>query len=135
MTHPDHIQFLTPETLPSTPGFSQIVKVTGGQTIYLAGQVALDASGTLVGRGDFRTQAQYIFENIQTALAAVGADFSHVVKLNMYVVDRSQLPLLREVRDLYVNKQTPPVSTLVEVRSLAQEQFLLEIEAIASLPA
>jgi enamine deaminase RidA (YjgF/YER057c/UK114 family) len=135
MTHPDHIQFLTPETLSSTPGFSQIVKVTGGQTIYLAGQVALDASGTLVGRGDFRTQAQHVFENIQTALAAVGADFSHVVKLNMYVVDRSQLPLLREVRDLYVNKQTPPVSTLVEVRSLAQEKFLLEIEAIASLPA
>ena len=135
MTHPDHIHFLNPATLAPTPGYTQVVRVTGGQTIYLAGQVALDASRTLVGRGDFRAQAQQVFENIKTALAAVGADFSHVVKLNMYVVDRSQLPVLREIRDRYVNIQTPPASTLVEVRSLAQEEFLLEIEAIASLPA
>lgn len=93
-----------------TPGYSHIVKVTGGQTIYLADQVALDASRNLVGRGDFRAQAQQVFENIKSALAAVGADFSHVVKLNMYVVDRSKLPLLREVRDLYMNTQAPPAS-------------------------
>lgn len=135
MTHPDHIQFLTPSTLAPTPGYSQVVKVTGGQTIYVAGQVALDASRNLVGRGDFRVQAQQVFENIKTALAAVGADFSHVVKLNMYVLDRSNLPMFREVRDLYVNTQAPPASTLVEIRSLAQEDFLLEVEAIASLPA
>ena len=135
MTHPDHIEFLNPATLAPTPGYTQVVRVTGGQTIYLAGQVALDSSRNLVGRGDFRAQAQQVFENIKTALAAVGADFSHVVKLNMYVVDRSQLPVLREIRDRYVNTQAPPASTLVEVRSLAQEEFLLEIEAIASLPA
>ena len=135
MTHPDHIQFLSPSTLAPTPGYSQIVTVTGGQLIFLAGQVALDASRNLVGKGDFRAQAQQVFENIKTALAAVGADFTHVVKLNMYVLDRSQLPVLREVRDLYINTETPPASTLVEVRSLAQEEFLLEIEAVASLPA
>ena len=135
MTHPDHIEFLNPATLAPTPGYSQVVRVTGGQTIYLAGQIALDSSRNLVGRGDFRAQAQQVFENIKTALAAVGADFSHVVKLNMYVVDRSQLPVLREIRDRYVNTESPPASTLVEVRSLAQEEFLLEIEAIASLPA
>jgi enamine deaminase RidA (YjgF/YER057c/UK114 family) len=135
MTHPEHIEFLNPSTLAPTPGYSQIVKVTGGQTIYLAGQVAFDASRNLVGRGDFRAQAQQVFENLKTALAAVGADFSHVVKLNMYVLDRSHLPILREVRDRYVNTEAPPASTLVEVRSLAQEDFLLEIEAIASLPA
>jgi enamine deaminase RidA (YjgF/YER057c/UK114 family) len=103
--------------------------------IYVAGQVALDTSRNLVGRGDFRAQAQQVFENLKAALAAVGADFQHVVKLNMYVVDRSHLPLLREVRDLYVNTQAPPASTTVEVRSLFREEFLLEIEAIASLPA
>jgi enamine deaminase RidA (YjgF/YER057c/UK114 family) len=135
MSHPDHIEFLTPATLGPTPGYSQVVKVTGGQTIYLAGQVALDESRELVGRGDFRAQAQQVFENIKTALTAVGADFSHVVKLNMYVLDRSHLPILREIRDRYVNTQAPPASTLVEVRSLAQEDFLLEVEAIASLPA
>ncbi len=134
MTHPEHIQFLNPSMLAAPPGYSHVVKVTGGQTIYLAGQVALDASRNLVGRGDFRAQAEQVFENIKAALAAVGADFSHVVKLNYYVLDRSHAPILREVRDRYVNTQTPPASTLVEVRSLAQEEFLLEIEAIASLP-
>lgn len=135
MTSPDHIQFLMPATLAPTPGYTQVVKVTGGQTIYLSGQVAIDASRNLVGRGDFRAQARQVFENIKAALASVGANFSHVVKLNMYVVDRSHLPILREIRDLYVNTQALPASTLVEVRSLAQEEFLLEIEAIASLPA
>jgi enamine deaminase RidA (YjgF/YER057c/UK114 family) len=135
MTHPEHLQFLTPATLAPTPGFSQVVTVTGGRLIFLAGQVALDGSRNLVGRDDFHAQAQQVFENIKTALAAVGADFSHVVKLNIYMVDRAQLPLLREVRDLYINTQAPPASTLVEVRGLAQEEFLLEIEAIASLPA
>lgn len=134
MTHPDHLHFLVPTTLHSTPGYSQIVTVTGGQTIYLSGQVALDASGNLVGRDDFRAQAQQVFENMQTALAAVGANFSHVVKLNIYMVDRSQLPLLREVRDRYVNTQAPPASTLIEVKGLARAEFLLEVEAIANLP-
>ena len=135
MTPPDHTQFLNPTTLAPTPGYSNVVRVTGGQTIYLAGQVALDASGKLVGPGDFRAQAVQVFENLQTALAAAGADFSHVVKLNMYVLDHTNVPVLREVRDRYVNTQSPPASTLVEVRSLAGEEFLLEIEAIASFPA
>lgn len=135
MTPPDHLEFLSPATLATPPGYSQIVEVTGGQTIYIAGQVALDASRNLVGPGDFRAQAQQVFLNIQTALAAVGADFGHVVKLNMYILDRSNLPILREIRDRYVNTAAPPASTLVEVRSLAQEEFLLEVEAIASLPA
>lgn len=135
MTPPEHVQFLSPETLAPTPGFSQVVKVTGGQTIYLAGQIALDASRNLVGRGDFRAQAQQVFENLKLALAAAGADFSHVVKLNIYLVDHTHAPILREVRDRYINTESPPASTLVEVRSLAQDDFLLEIEAIASLPA
>ena len=133
MTPPEHVRFLSPATLPAIPGFSQVVTVSGGQTIYLAGQVALDASRNLVGRGDFGAQARQVFENIKTALAAAGADFSHVVKLNMYVLDRANLPVLREVRDLYVNTESPPVSTLVVVRDLAQEEFLLEVEAVASV--
>jgi enamine deaminase RidA (YjgF/YER057c/UK114 family) len=135
MTSPDHLEFLSPATLAAPPGYSQVVKVTGGQTIYIAGQVALDASRNLVGPGDFRAQAQQVFLNIQAALAAVGADFSQVVKLNMYILDRSNLPILREIRDQYVNTAAPPASTLVEVKSLAQEEFLLEVEAIASLSA
>lgn len=133
MTPPDRLQFLSPPAVATIPGFSPVVKVTGGQTIYLSGQVALDASGSLVGRGDFRAQAQQVFENIKAALAAAGADFSHVVKLNIYLLDRSNLPVLREVRDQFVNTAAPPASTLLVVQGLAQEDFLLEVEAIASL--
>lgn len=135
MTPPRHVRFLTPAALQTTAGFSQVVEVTGGRTIYLAGQIAFDASGTLVGRGDFGAQARQVFENIKEALAAVGADFSHVVKLNIYLLDRANLPALREVRDQYVNTQAPPASTLVQVSGLALEDLLLEIEAVASLPA
>ena len=135
MTPPEHITFLSPNTLPAIPGFTQAVKVSGGTAVYLSGQVALNASGQLVGQGDFAAQARQVFENLKAALAAAGADFSYVVKLNIYLLDRANLPALREMRDQYVNTQNPPASTLVEVRGLAQPDFLLEVEAVASLPA
>ena len=132
--HSGSTRFINPSTLATPPGYSHVVEITGGRTVFIAGQVALDPSGQIVGRDDFRTQAQQVFENLKAALAAVGTDFTHVVKLNMYIVDMSQLPTLREVRDCYVNTQNPPASTLVEVRRLAREEFLIEIEAVAHLP-
>ncbi|HEX8996691.1 MAG TPA: RidA family protein [Ktedonobacterales bacterium] len=134
MTPPEHIQCISPAALAPGAGYTHVVKVTGGQTLYLSGQIALDASRNLVGRDDFRAQARQVFENLQAALVAAGADFSHVVKLNIYMLDRSNLPILREVRDLYVNTEAPPASTAVEVRNLALDGLLLEIDAIASLP-
>ncbi len=130
----DHLAFLSPTELTATAGFSPVVTVSGGQLVYLSGQVAQDASGNLVGYGDFQAQARQVFENIKVALAAAGADFSHVVKLNMYVLDRADVPILREIRDQYVNTESPPASTLVMVSGLVREEFLLEVEAIASLP-
>lgn len=65
----------------------------------------------------------------------MGADFTQVVKLNMYLIDMTQLSVLAEVRDRYVNTQHPPASTAVEVRKLALADLLLEIEAVVSLPA
>ena len=134
MQHPEHVQFLNPATMPSVPGLSQIVKVRGGQTIYISGQVPLDLEGNLVGPGDFRAQAQQVFENLKAALAAAGADFSHVVKIGLYLTDINQLPILREVRDQHVNTRTPPASTAVEVSKLFRAGILVEVDAIASLP-
>ncbi|PZW32704.1 reactive intermediate/imine deaminase [Thermosporothrix hazakensis] len=135
LTHPEHIEFLIPETLPRPAGYSHVAKVAGGQTLYLSGQIALNAEGQLIGVDGFRAQAIQVFENIKKALEAAGADFSHVVKLTMFLVDLSYLPVLREVRDQYINLETPPVSSLVEVSRLIRQELLLEIEAIASLPA
>lgn len=125
---------MNPSTLATPPGYTHVVEITRGRTVFIAGQVALDRVGQIVGLRDFRTQAQQVFENLKAALAAVGMDFTDVIKLNIYVVDISQLPILREVRDRYVNTLNPPASTLVEVRRLAREEFLLEIEAVAHLP-
>lgn len=112
-----------------------MVEVSGGRTLYISGQVALDAAGHVVGAGDFRAQIEQVFANLQAALDAAGATFAQVVKLTYYMIDVTHLPGPREVRDRYVNTQAPPASTLVEVRRLAREEFLVEVEAIASVPA
>lgn len=134
MAPPAHTRFIAPSTLAAAPGYTQVVEVSGGRTLYISGQVALDAAGQIVGVGDVRAQLEQVFANLQAALAAAGATFAHVVKLNIYVLDMAALPILREVRGRYVNVQAPPASTLVEVRRLAREEFLVEIEAIASVP-
>ena len=80
-------------------------------------------------------QAQQVFENLKVALRAVGTDFTDVVKLTIYLEEMTQLRVLAEVRDRYVNTEYPPASTAVEVRKLALDDLLLEIEAVVSLPA
>lgn len=128
------VRFVKSESLPPSPGYSQAVEVRGGHVIYLAGQVALDRSGKVVGEGDMRAQTQQVFENLKAALDASGASFENVVKLNYYVVDMTQLSAVREVRDKFINAANPPASTAVEVKRLFREQFLIEVEAVAVVP-
>src|SRR5262245_35261139 len=124
------VRFLNPQTLSAPTGYSHIAEVTGGRTIYIAGQVAFDKSGSVVGKGDFAKQATQVFENLSLALAAVGATFDNVVKVTTYVTDMSQIQTLREIRAKYYG-QNAPASTLVEIGSLANPDLMLEIEAIA----
>ena len=128
------VQFIKSDTLPPAVGYSQAATVKSGRLIFVAGQVAMDPSCKLVGPGDFRAQAEQAFKNLKAALAASGASFDNVVKLNSYFVDIKQAPVFREVRDKYINTAHPPVSTAVEVRRLVREEWLLEVEAIAVVP-
>ena len=112
-------------------GYSHVVEVRGGRTLYIAGQVASDKDGNLVGRGDFRAQVKQVFENLKARLAEGGATFKDVVKLNYFLTDASDLQALRETRNSYINTEHPPASTLVVVKQLVREELLLEIEAIA----
>lgn len=115
-------------------GYSQIAEVSDGKTVYIAGQVALDRSGNLVGKDDFRAQTQQVFENLKAAAEAAGGDFHSVVKLNYYVaenVDPTQIAAIREIRDKYVNIVNPPTSTLVVVKRLVRPEWLLEVDAVA----
>lgn len=123
--------FINPETMHHPAGYTHVVEVTAGRPVYIAGQVALDPTGALVGSGDIRAQARQVFDNLQAGLQAVGASFDQVVKLTYYLLDATQLPVVREVRDRYVNTQQPPASTAVEVRRLARDDLLIEIEAVA----
>src|ERR671935_1436289 len=124
-------KFINPPTMHQPTGYSHVVEVTAGRPVYIAGQVALDPAGELVGPGDIRAQARQVFDNLQAALQAVGASFEQVVKLTYYLVDASELPVVREVRDQYVNIRQPPASTAVEVRRLVRDDLLIEVEAVA----
>ncbi len=129
-------RYVKAPTLASPPGYSHAVVVEHGKLVYLAGQVALNAEGELVGARDFRAQVTQAFENLRTVLAAVGATPAQIVKLNYYVVGLTgdKLAVLREVRDGFIDKSHPPASTLVGVQALFRDGFLVEIEGIAVLP-
>ena len=124
-------RYINPPTLARPMGYTHVVEASGARTFYISGQVALDDSGNIVGEGDMGAQARQVFENLHTALRSVGASFKDVVKLTYFVVDMSQMQTVREVRNQYIQPEYLPASTAVEVRRLAREEFLLEIEAVA----
>src|SRR5258708_33146655 len=105
------IRLSNPDTLHKPTGYSHVAEVLSGKIVYIAGQVSLDRSGTLVGKDDFRAQAKQVFENLKTALEAAGGTFNDVVKLNYYALDLTHLPDLSEIRDHYINTKSPPAST------------------------
>ena len=125
------IQRINPTTLPTPPGYSQVVTAPGGTLIVIAGQVALDAAGTVVGPGDFATQTEQVFLNIVAALESAGAQTSDLIKLTTFVTDLSHLAAFREMRDRFLDPAHPPASTLVQVSRLFRPEFLIEVEAMA----
>ncbi|MCL1633407.1 RidA family protein [Luteimonas sp. SX5] len=127
----DALRFHNPAALPKPNGYSHAVEATGGRTIYVSGQLPLDKDGRLVGSGDFAAQAEQVFANLKAALAAAGASFDDVVRLNMYVTDMTQLKALRAARDRHIDAQRPPASTLVEVKRFVVEGAMVEIDATA----
>jgi enamine deaminase RidA (YjgF/YER057c/UK114 family) len=127
--------FTNPEGMHRPTGYTHVVEVTAGRPVYISGQVALDGAGELVGPGDVAAQARQVFENLRAALESVGAGFEQVVKLTFYLVDATQMPAVREVRDRYVDTARPPASTAVEVRRLVRDDLLVEVEAVAILPS
>ena len=125
------IQLINPPTLTAPPGYSQVAVLSGGALIVIAGQVALDAQGTVVGPGDFALQTTQVFRNLMAALEAAGAGPEHLVKLTTFVTDLSQLAIFRQVRDQFLDPARPPASTLVQVSRLFRPEFLIEVEALA----
>lgn len=129
------VRLSNPSTIHTPLGYSHVAEIANGTQIYIAGQVALDANGALVGKDDYAAQVHQVFTNLSAVLSAVGATFHDVVKLNYYGVDHVdlevQLSAVRAIRDGFVNREAPPVSTFVVVRRLARPEWLIEIEAVA----
>lgn len=127
---------LNPEGLPQVGDvYHQVAVATGTRQIYVAGQVALDADGQPVARGDLAGQVEQAYRNVATALAAADARFADVVRLTIYVVDwrPEKMPALLEGIDRAVKEldsPRPPV-TLIGVAALFEPDVLVEVEATA----
>lgn len=124
----------SPKTLPPPTGYSQIAEVTKGKIVLIAGQVAHDVDGKLVGEGDFRAQVEQIFKNLDAAVRAAGGTFKDIVKINNYCVASvppEEIAAFRDVRDRYVDLAHPPTSTFIYVSRLVRPGWLFEIDATA----
>ncbi|MEA2929284.1 MAG: hypothetical protein QOG38_1712 [Hyphomicrobiales bacterium] len=126
-------RFINPPTISKPPGYTHVVEITApGRIVYIAGQLGFTVDGKMPE--DFRGQTSQAFENLKNALAAVGAGFKDVVKINNYIVDiPANIAIFREVRDQYLNMAAPPASTAIGVPALARPGALFEIEAIVAL--
>jgi enamine deaminase RidA (YjgF/YER057c/UK114 family) len=129
-----------PVTLPAPAGrYSHLSRVRAGELVFVAGQVPLDAGGDLVGKGDFSAQVEAVFDNLRLALESQGCGFADVARFTTYLVRMQDIAAFREVRTELFRKIYPdggfPPNTLLVVDRLVSEDFLVEIEAIAAVPA
>lgn len=121
---------LTDNVAPPLGAYSHAIQV--GNLLFVAGQVAVDRNGNLVGKGDSAAQTRQVMLNIQALLEAAGASFENVVKMNIYVTNMADREAMGKVRLPFL-KQPYPTSTLVEVKQLASPDYMVEIEAVAAL--
>jgi enamine deaminase RidA (YjgF/YER057c/UK114 family) len=126
------LELLNPEGLPTPASYTQVIAATGSRLVFVAGQVADDAQGNLVGSSDLAAQARQAFGNVGRALAAAGAEPEQVARLTIYVVHHrpEYLPSISEAR-IAVFGDHKPADTLVGVETLAEPVYLIEVEAIA----
>lgn len=125
------IERIQPHGLQGSPLYTHVVKAES--TVYIGGQIAVDHASQIVGRGDVAAQATQVSENLQTALAAAGAAWSHLVTITVYATDAGFRDPIRDVRRRYLGSPDPVASTFVVVAGLALPELLVEIDAIAVL--
>ena len=132
------IKIFSPDVLGKPLGqYSQITRVKASEFIYIAGQLATDRDGKIIGADDFDAQCVQVFANIETALASVGGGWRNVVEFTTYLVHSQDIPKFMTYRKREFPKFFPdgayPPNTLLMVDRLVQEPFLVEVKAIAAL--
>ena len=125
-------EYINPDGLFKPGAYSHVVRAQGSTTVAIAGQVALDADGNLVGKDDFAAQAKQTYANVKTALAAGGATLDDVTKMTAFIVNYSPdvFPALIAARQEVLGANLP-ANTLIGVQALAAPEFLIEVEAVA----
>ncbi|MFB4310227.1 RidA family protein [Actinomadura sp. GTD37] len=118
------------------PGYSHVISVdVPGRLVVVSGQIALDGAGNLVGPGDLEAQTRQVFGNLEAALTAAGAGWEHVVRLGYFLRDASGVGVVRAVRAEFVPAGVSPAASLIEVSRLVRDDLLIEVEALAVVPA
>jgi enamine deaminase RidA (YjgF/YER057c/UK114 family) len=125
-------QFLNPPGLKPLGMYSNAA-CGKGTMVFIAGQVAVDADGKVVGAGDYEAQAVQVFENIKLALSAAGATFEDVIKLTIYIRNLTQASrkAVMGVRGRYISHTNPPAATMIGIDRLVEDELLVEVEAVA----
>ncbi len=132
------IKIYNPEGLGKPLGqYSNVTRVKASEFLFIAGQLAADKDGKLVGPDDFDAQCVQTFANIEAALKSAGAGWGNVVQFTTYLVHSQDIPKfmkyrLREFPKMFANGVYPP-NTLLMVDRLVKEEFLVEVQAIAAL--
>ena len=132
------LEAVNPPALARPHGYSHAYEVQGGKTLYIAGQVALDREGTLVGQGDLVAQFRQVCENLRAAVSARGGQLTDVVKLSVYVLSTADYKArAREIGAVYREYfgRHYPAMTFLEVKGLYDDDrgCAIEIEAVAVL--
>jgi enamine deaminase RidA (YjgF/YER057c/UK114 family) len=130
------VEHLQPADLHHNPAYTQVVSVTGPvKTVYVGGQDAVDAQGSIVGKGDLAAQTRQVLANVQKALAAAGAGPEHIIKWNVYLVQGQSMQTgFGAFQEFWGDRPNPPAITGMYVSELAHPDFLVEIDAIAVVP-
>jgi enamine deaminase RidA (YjgF/YER057c/UK114 family) len=121
---------IRPPGVHRTTGYSHAI-VKPGTPVFIAGQVALDADGSLVGEGDVAAQANQVLANLKAVVTACGGTMDDIVKITVFTTDIAHRPALAEARKKHFRSGHFPASTFLVVSSLADPRFLVEIEAVA----
>ena len=134
------VTYVNPPSAPPVQGmYSHVARMAPVEIAFIAGQVAIDAKGNPVGVGDLAAQVPQVFENIGKILADLGTDFEQVVQFTTYLTKADTIPTWFSVRSALFPKLFPggkyPPNTLLVIDRLVKPEFLIEIEAIARVPA
>jgi len=113
--------------------FSAGVEAPAGRTVYVSGQVAMDAEGAVVGEGDAKAQTEKVLENVSVVLEEAGGSLDDIVKVTVFITDMGMYDEVHEVRRRYFGEPYP-ASSMLEVSALIDPRLLVEVEAVAVIP-